>query len=108
MQRFLVGSLLVVCLVRPGHADVKIASAFSDHMVLQRDRPIPVWGTAAAGAIVKVQLGEKSAAATADDKGRWLVHLPAMAADMTPQKLSASSGEDAANVQDILIGDVWL
>jgi sialate O-acetylesterase len=77
-------------------------------MVLQRDRPIPVWGTAASAAVVKVQFCDKSATATADDQGRWMVRLPAMAADLTPRKLSVSSGEDAANVKDVLIGDVWL
>jgi hypothetical protein len=65
LRLFLASTFILCIAARPIHAAVKIAS-FSDHMVLQRDRPISVWGTAAAGAIVKVQLGDKSACATAE------------------------------------------
>jgi hypothetical protein len=46
---------------------------FADHAVLQRDKPVPVWDSAAPGAAVTVSLGEVRASATADASGRWRV-----------------------------------
>ena len=57
------------------HADVKLPSILGSHMVLQRDRALPIWGWADPGEEVTVQLGESSAKAKADDKGTWSVKL---------------------------------
>jgi len=88
-------------------AEPRLASPFSDHAVLQRGRPIPVWGTADPGERVTVALGEASRTATADRRGAWRVELPAQAAggafDLT---VTSDSGRSAAT--DILVGDVWL
>jgi sialate O-acetylesterase len=80
---------------------------FSDHGILQRDRPISVWGTAGPGEQVSVSLGPAAAAATADRGGAWHVTLPAMAAG-GPYTLAASSGSGRATAGDVLVGDVWL
>ena len=60
---------------------MKTASIFQDHMVLQRERPIPVWGTAAPGERVTVALGGRGkkaqAGAVAGAGGRWMALLPA-------------------------------
>jgi sialate O-acetylesterase len=81
---------------------------FADHAVLQRDKPIRVWGWTRAGADVDVTLGEARASAVADASGRWQASLPAMHAG-GPYLLAAhsSAGETAA-ASDVLIGDVWL
>jgi sialate O-acetylesterase len=58
-------------------ADVKLSAMFSDNMVLQRDKSVPVWGTADPGEAVTVKLGDKAAVKTvADAGGRWKVALP--------------------------------
>src|SRR5215213_4726100 len=62
---------------------------FSDHAVLQRDRPIPVWGQAVPGERVTVTLGKTSAMATAGKDGFWRVELPALAAG-GPHRLEAT------------------
>jgi sialate O-acetylesterase len=81
---------------------------FSDHAVLQRDRPIPVWGRAAAGEGVRVVLGDHEVAATADAAGRWSTTLPALPAG-GPYTLEARSEDGARQtVVDVLVGDVWL
>jgi sialate O-acetylesterase len=81
---------------------------FEDHAVLQRGRPIPVWGETSAGAAVTVTLGAASASATADAAGRWRALLPAMEAG-GPYALEAKSSSGAvAAAQDILLGDVFL
>src|SRR5689334_10560061 len=68
---------LAVCTVASQcPAEVQLAHLFSDHMVLQRDRPIHLWGMAEPGEQVHAQLRDASAEAVADDLGRWSVYLP--------------------------------
>ncbi len=87
-------------------ADVRLPNVFSDHMVLQRDKPIKVWGWAAAGEQVSVQLAGKSATATAGAQGEWKVALPPLAAG-GPFELTVS-GKNVLKVNDVLVGEVWL
>jgi sialate O-acetylesterase len=80
---------------------------FQDHGVLQRDRPIPVWGDAKPGESVTVTLGDVKTTAKAGKDGRWQATLPAQKAG-GPFTLKAQSpnGEQAAT--DVLVGDVYL
>ncbi len=87
-------------------AEVKLPKIFSSHMVLQRDREIPVWGWDAAGTEVTVTLDKASAKATADDKGNWKVNLPPMKAG-GPYTVTVS-GSSKVVFDDVLIGEVWL
>jgi len=80
---------------------------FSDHAVLQRGRPIAVWGTAGPGERVKVSLGGVSRDVTAGRDGRWRADLPAMEAG-GPYRLEAAGQGASASAADVLIGDVWL
>ena len=81
---------------------------FSDHAVLQRDRPISVWGSASAGERVTVSLGAASRAVRADRNGAWRVELPPMAAG-GPYRLAVTDAEGVGDAaEDLLIGDVWL
>ena len=79
---------------------------FTDHMVLQRDVPVPVWGWTEPGKQVKVTLAGQSAAATADGTGRWLVKLGPLPAG-GPHALEVTGPERAA-LSDVLVGDVWI
>lgn len=81
---------------------------FQDHGVLQRDRPIAIWGDAPAGETVQVTLGARKAQAHAGPDGHWRVDLPAMPAG-GPYTLSASTrGGKSQRAADVMIGDVWL
>ena len=80
---------------------------FSDGMVLQRGKPIPVWGRSAPGAKVRVQFAGKSAQATADAKGDWRVVLPAHAAG-GPFEITVDDGAKPVVLHDVLVGEVWL
>ncbi|MCC4588633.1 9-O-acetylesterase [Xanthomonas sp. NCPPB 1067] len=81
---------------------------FQDHMVLQRDAPIRVWGDAAPGARVRVRLQAQQRQVRADRQGHWQVQLPAQTAG-GPYTLTASSADGTTQqVTDVLIGDVWL
>ena len=65
-------------------AEVKPNPLFSDGMVLQRDRGVPVWGTADVGERVTVEIAGQSVSATTDDQGRWSVRLAPMMAGGCP------------------------
>lgn len=79
---------------------------FTDHAVLQRDRPIPVWGWTTPGQKMAVSLAGHTVDTTADETGRWRVELPALPAG-GPYVLTVR-GERSLTIEDILIGDVWL
>jgi len=80
---------------------------FADHAVVQRDRPIAVWGEAAPGAKVEVTLGPDHASATAGAGGAWRAALPAMKAG-GPYTLFARSANTMATANDVLVGDVFM
>lgn len=88
-------------------AELWLPSIFSDHLVLQREMAIPVWGTAVPGAEVKVGLAGESAVAKAGDDGCWRIELPKLAAG-GPYQLEVSSGAATRTYQDVLVGEVWL
>jgi len=87
-------------------AEVRLPKIFSDHMVLQEGKPIPVWGWAGPGEVVVVQLGDRRQTASANAKGEWKLALPAMKAGGT-FRLMVSSG-NTVSVKDVLVGEVWL
>ena len=96
-------AVLLLFTASAAEAEPALNPLFSDHAVLQRGRPIAVWGTAAPGEPVPVALGAARVTLAADRNGAWRATLPAMAAG-GPYMLSAG----AARASDILIGDVWL
>ena len=108
--------LLCLCATSMVDAKVKLPALISDGMVLQREQPIKVWGTADAGENVQVKFlknatptgvkGGKLKVAytvTADANGRWTLTLPAMKPG-GPYILQVNDIE----LKDILVGDVWL
>jgi sialate O-acetylesterase len=88
-------------------AHLSLPALFGDHMVLQRDCRVPVWGTAAPGAAVTVALAGRVAGADADARGRWEVRLEPLAAG-GPHRLVVASGGDTLRCEDVLVGEVWL
>ena len=80
---------------------------FADHAVIQRDRPIAVWGEAAPGAKVDVSLGPDHVTATSGADGIWRATLAPMKAG-GPYTLSAHSGGEALAANDVLVGDVFM
>lgn len=102
-------SLFLATLLSGGllHADVKLPSVFSDHLVLQRDKPVAVWGTADAGEAVTVTFGGQSKQATAGPDGSWKVALDALKASSEPAELKVK-GKNEVVFKDILVGEVWV
>ncbi|MHC4253942.1 MAG: sialate O-acetylesterase [Planctomycetota bacterium] len=88
-------------------AEVTLPSIFSDHMVLQQEMPVPVWGWADAGEAVTVRFGRQSQGTRADADGKWEVSLDALKASSQPQKLLVE-GTRTIVVNDVLVGEVWI
>ncbi len=82
--------------------------AFQDCMVLQRDAPITIWGTAKPKSPVSISWQGEEKKVTANSKGEWTVSFSPLAAKSTPSTLTATDKEGSVTLKNILIGDVWL
>ncbi len=96
-------------LAAAGPDDVTVNEVFSDHMVLQRDIALPVWGTASAGHRVTVEFAGQAASTLADAAGKWSVKLPPLAASNISRPLTIrADGEGRTTINDVLVGEVWI
>jgi sialate O-acetylesterase len=104
----LVGWVLLFLALFPSFlfAEVKPAALFSNHIVLQRNIPIPVWGTANPDEKVTVTLNKEVQTITADASGNWLLKIPKQKAG-GPYKLEIK-GTNTVNIEDVYVGEVWL
>lgn len=89
-----------------GTAQPRLAGIFGDRMVLQRDRPVAVWGWDVPGTTVRVDLAGRSATAVADADSAWIVRLAPLPAG-GPYDL-AVHGSAVWRWSDVLVGEVWL
>ncbi len=101
-----VSALLAVLAAGAARADVRLPAIFADHMVLQRDASVPVWGWADPGEEVAVSLAGQAKTALADAHGRWTVTLGRLPAG-GPHTLTVR-GKNSVAVRDVLVGEVWL
>ena len=90
-------------------AELRLPAVFSDHMVLQRDKAVAVWGWADAAEEVTIEFAGQKKAAKADASGQWSLRLDPLTASAESRRLTAT-GKDGrkAEVSDVLVGDVWL
>ncbi|MFO1482824.1 MAG: sialate O-acetylesterase [Verrucomicrobiaceae bacterium] len=95
---------LVFLLALSARAAVTLPAVFSDHMVLQSGKPVPVWGTADAHAEVTVSIAGQKKSAKADAEGKWSLKLDALTASSEPQTLTVGD----KTINDVLVGEVWL
>ena len=89
-------------------ADVKLPSVLGDHMVLQRSAATAIWGKAAPAETVTVEIGGATATATADADGEWITHLDLTKVPQNGPFTLTVKGKNKLEVQDVLLGDVWL
>ena len=93
----------------PALATPALAPVWSDHIVVQRGKPIVVEGTATPGAQISAMLGDARGVTLADGGGRFAIHFPARSASFDPLTLTIGEGQDTpVKIHDILVGDVWL
>ena len=98
---------LLACLPLAGEAEIHLPNALSDHAVLQRDRPIHLWGSASPGARISAHFHNQTAATLTDALGRWSLYLQPEAAG-GPFSLTLSGDGANKTIGDLLVGDVWI
>jgi len=85
-----------------------VSNVFQTNMVIQRDKPVVVWGWAAPGEDVVVEFAGRKARATAGNDRSWRVSLPSMPANAAPQTMAVKGADRTLQLTNILIGDVWV
>lgn len=86
---------------------LKLPEVFADHLVLQRNRPIPIYGKANGGDKIVARFARHELTTITDNKGEWKVTFPAMQAG-GPYQIEIKDKETSVILKDILVGDVWL
>lgn len=99
--------LLLLGLPLQARATVAFNGAFGSNMVLQRGKPVHVWGTAAVGEGVTVTFAGQSVGATGDANGNWSLYLAAMAANTAGQVLQVQGSANTVTFSNVVVGDVW-
>lgn len=101
--------LLSLChLTFTASAKLRLPHIFNGQMVLQRDKPVNIWGWAEQQIEVTVTFAGQEKTITSDKEGKWLISLDAMEANATSQQLRVDSGDTSITYEDVLIGDVWI
>ena len=98
---------LLLALAGPAQAKVVLPRILGHDMVLQREKPVAIWGTAAPSEAVAVQFAGQNPRTVADAAGHWQVLLKPLAASATPAELTIS-GTNTIVLRNILVGEVWL
>ena len=104
-------ALFVCCVTRAetGSADIALSKLFSDHMVLQRNKSVSVWGTADPEEKLTIKFANQTAAARADSRGRWSTLIKTGAAGGPFQlEVSVEGSETKIVVSNIMVGEVWI
>ncbi|HAI14554.1 MAG TPA: sialate O-acetylesterase [Phycisphaerales bacterium] len=99
--------LTVLVITQVGHA-LELPKIFATNMVIQRDLPIQVWGTAQKGSKVDVQFAGQTASTQTDTNGKWKLALNAQPANTSPQKMTVTGDGKTITYDNVVIGDVWI
>ncbi len=98
--------VLLLCTVVNATANIRINSLLQSNMVLQRDKPCPIWGTADKGEQVTIVFHNLRFTTKAGNNGNWTITLPAQPAGGPHQLLI--SGSNTIELNNVLFGDVWI
>lgn len=99
-------ALAALCFGMQAHAEVRLPALFSDHMVLQQETPVPVWGWAMAGEKVEVSIAGQVQSTTAGTDSKWQVKLAPLKSAQ-PLEMTVK-GTNTITVKDVLVGEAWL
>lgn len=103
----LVSFSCIILAASSGSAAIALPAMFTDHMVLQRDMPIPVWGWGDPGEHVQVMFAGQTKKGETDPDGRWQVTLDPLPANANPQTM-VIKGSNEVEITDVLVGEVWV
>ena len=88
--------------------NLRLPNIFGDKMVLQRDKPVTLWGWAKAGAKVSAEFAGQNKFTKTNDKGIWTLQLDKLKTSFNGRKLVITSGAEKITLTDILVGEVWV
>lgn len=115
MRKFILSvpiiAILLVCALLPSlpvSAELTVSKLFGDGMVLQRDKPVKVWGWADKGETVTVGFAGQSVEAKTDAAGKWVVTFEPMEASFESRNLVIADKKETLALKDILVGEVWV
>ena len=104
--RYAVCLAVLTVITSASHAEVRLPRMISDHAVLQRERPLHIWGFATPGAHLTAHFHDQAVPAVANGLGKWSLYLAPEAAG-GPYTLTVSGDGAVVTVTDLLVGDVW-
>jgi sialate O-acetylesterase len=107
-KRAVAAFFVIAPVVSSVKAELKLASVFTDGIVVQQGIELPIWGTATAGTSVEVRFAGQSVSAEAGQGGNWRAKLKPCSANATGTQLHVVDSQTNLTVQDVLVGEVWL
>ena len=109
MTKYVLLSLLTISLTsKVLGKDLSLANTFSDGIVLQREKPINIWGHANPEQPVTLKFGEETKTTKSNPKGQWSIKIGPLMASSEPRAMTIKSGDSEIRVVDILVGEVWV
>ena len=106
-QAFVVFAI-ILAVTFPLRAKIQLPAVFADHVVLQREAKVSVWGRADKGENVTVEFAGQKKWAAADVAGNWMVTLDALPPSSESRELVVNGKDSSIKLNDVLVGDVWL
>src|SRR3569833_2886157 len=107
MRKIVLLTFILLGFITASKAQLATAKLFGDHMVLQRNQPIPVWGMAKKNTRVEVHFNGQHVNTRSDDQGYWKVTLNGMK-EGGPYNMIILSGGQTLSYTDVMMGEVWL
>lgn len=109
LPKYLAALAVLLLVALPSDAALKVHGIFSSNMVIQRDKPIKIWGWASPGEMVSISFGEDAGGAQSAGKdGNWSFTFDPRPASADPIKLVVKAGDETVTYDNIVIGDVWV
>lgn len=106
-MKYLFMLFAVVAVTNTTFGQLSTSKLFGNHMVLQRNHNLPVWGHAESNQKVTVMLNGQSISAKADPSGNWKVTLSPMK-EGGPYEMKITAGKETLTYTDVMLGEVWL
>ncbi len=107
MHKSIIPFLIFILLSFSCHSQIQLPKVITNKMVLQQGKKVAIWGKASTGEKITVSFGGQKLQTTADNNGKWQVLLKPMKATAVPQKMIIS-GKNTIELNNILVGEVWL
>jgi sialate O-acetylesterase len=103
----LVAMLSQFTLTQTANAELRLSKIFGDHMVLQRDETVRIWGWANKGTSITLSFADQEVERTVDASGQWTISLSPLEASVEGRELTVTADSEIVTFRDVVVGDVW-